>query len=101
MVDCIADKKRDLSMIKALRLTTETSRRLVLQGAAGLSAVISFAVAGAEAAGKMSQAAVAYQDSPKGTQSCANCKLFEKPSSCKLVEGTVSASGWCRIWAKG
>jgi hypothetical protein len=88
-------------MIKTLKLTTETSRRLVLQGAAVLGAAMPFIAAGAMAAGKMSQAAVAYQGSPKGTQSCANCKLFEKPNACKLVEGTVSSSGWCRIWAKG
>jgi hypothetical protein len=88
-------------MINRFELTTKTSRRLLLQGAAVLGAAIPFAAAGAMAAGKMSQAAVAYQGSPKGAQNCANCKLFEKPSGCKLVDGTVSPNGWCRIWAKG
>ena len=82
-------------MTKALKLTTETSRRLLLQGAAALGGAIPFIAAGALAAGKMSQALVAYQDLPKGTQNCANCKLFEQPSGCKLVEGPVSPNGWC------
>jgi hypothetical protein len=86
-------------MSKTLRLTTETSRRLLLQGAAVLVGIIPF-MGGAVAAGKMSQGAVAYQGSPKGSQSCANCKLFEKPDACKLVDGKVSPNGWCRIWAK-
>jgi hypothetical protein len=88
-------------MINELKLTTGTSRRSLLQGAAVLGAAVPLVAAGAMAAGKMSQAAVAYQGSPKGAQNCANCKLFEKPSACKLVEGTVSPNGWCRIWAKG
>ena len=86
-------------MTKTLRLTTETSRRLLLQGAAVLVGIIPF-MGSAAAAGKMSQGAVAYQGSPKGSQSCANCKLFEKPDACKLVDGKVSPNGWCRIWAK-
>ena len=43
---------------------------------------------------------VAYQDTPKGTQNCANCKLFEAPNACKSVEGAISPSGWCKIWIK-
>jgi hypothetical protein len=94
----LARYRRNKIMAKALKLTTETSRRLLLQGAAALGGAIPFIAAGALAAGKMSQAVVAYQDSPKGTQNCANCNLFEKPSGCKLVEGPVSPNGWCRIW---
>ena len=53
-------------MTKALKLTTETSRRLLLQGAAALGGVIPFIAAGALAAGKMSQALVAYQELAEG-----------------------------------
>jgi hypothetical protein len=49
-------------------------------------------------AAKMSKASVAYQNSPKGSQNCANCKLFISPASCKLVEGPISANGWCKLW---
>jgi len=31
---------------------------------------------------------------PKGDQACENCALFEAPSSCKTVDGTVSPQGW-------
>jgi hypothetical protein len=85
-------------MTRALKLMMETSRRLLLQGAVALGGAIPFIATGALAAGRMSQASVTYQDSPKGTQNCANCKLFEQPSGCKLVEGPVSPNGWCRIW---
>jgi hypothetical protein len=49
---------------------------------------------------KMSQKAAAYQDTPKGDNSCANCALFKSPSSCTLVDGTISPTGWCRFYAK-
>jgi hypothetical protein len=26
--------------------------------------------------------------------------LFEAPSSCKTVDGTVSPQGWCMVYAK-
>ena len=51
-------------------------------------------------AAKVSKAAVAYQDSPKGDQNCASCRLFTAPNACKQVEGDISPNGWCRIWSK-
>jgi hypothetical protein len=80
----------------------EISRRRVLAvalGAAGAAAAIVGAVTPARAA-KAPQKAVKYQDMPKGDQSCENCALFEAPSSCKTVDGTVSAQGWCMVYAK-
>ncbi len=51
--------------------------------------------------GKQSKAQAKYQDQPKGDQSCAMCVNFiAATSTCKLVEGQVSASGWCMLWAK-
>lgn len=81
--------------------STDTSRRCVLRAAAALGAATPFLILGVEpAAAKVSQASVAYQNTPKGSQSCANCKLFVTPSTCKTVDGTVAASGWCKIWVK-
>lgn len=81
---------------------TPLSRRTILvrgaacaAGAAGLVGAITQANAA-----KVSQKAVSYQPSPKGNQQCSNCNLFEPPSACKSVDGTVAASGWCRIWVK-
>jgi hypothetical protein len=79
---------------------TNISRRSVLQGVAfavGATPIILATTYPASAA-KMSQASAGYRNSPKGGQNCANCKLFVPPSSCTLVEGPISAHGWCRLW---
>jgi len=77
------------------------SRRRLLQGAAmtvaGAAAVMA-AIGPAEA--KMAQKAAAYQDTAKDGQSCASCTLFKAPSSCTLVDGTISPDGWCRFYSK-
>jgi hypothetical protein len=77
------------------------SRRQMLRGAAiaaGGAAVLAGSVLPAQA--KMAQAAAGYQNSPKGDASCASCALFKAPSTCSLVDGTVSATGWCRFYSK-
>jgi hypothetical protein len=83
------------------------SRRRVLTiaaGAAGASVTVAAAVIGAsttaQAAAKASQKTVKYQDTPKGEQRCENCMQFEAPSTCKTVDGTVAAQGWCMVYAK-
>lgn len=82
------------------------SRRQVLAiaaGAAGASVTSAAAVIGtstAAQAAKVSQKIVKYQDTPKGEQRCDNCVQFEAPSSCKTVDGTVAAQGWCTVYAK-
>jgi hypothetical protein len=48
---------------------------------------------------KVSKTIVAYQDEPKGNQTCANCINFQPPSACKVVEGEVTTHGWCRAYA--
>ena len=53
-----------------------------------------------EAAAKMAQTSVGYQATPKGDQQCGNCSLFQPPSACTLVDGTISPSGWCKFWVK-
>ena len=77
------------------------SRRQLLQGAAmtvGGAVMVVAAVRPAEA--KMAQTAAGYQAKPKDGASCANCTLFKPPSSCTLVDGTVSPDGWCRFYSK-
>ena len=51
-------------------------------------------------AAKMAQAAAGYQASPKGAQQCDNCALFQPPSACQLVDGSISPTAWCKFWAK-
>ncbi|MFI5011005.1 MAG: high-potential iron-sulfur protein [Hyphomicrobiales bacterium] len=44
--------------------------------------------------------AVGYQSSPKGGQSCANCRLFEAPNACRSVDGIINGKAWCKIYVK-
>ncbi|MFZ1966944.1 MAG: high-potential iron-sulfur protein [Bradyrhizobium sp.] len=79
------------------------SRRRVLTVAVGVAgAATGAAIIGTTtpAYAKVQQKAVKYQDTPKGEQACENCSLFEAPSSCKTVNGTISPQGWCMVYAK-
>ena len=69
------------------------SRRTLLTAAA--------CVAGAgraAAAGKRSQAEVAYQDHPHGSERCEICAPYLPPDQCRLVVGPVSRQGWCKVF---
>ena len=87
-------------MAKIVIGSREMTRRAVLAGAAVAGAAPLLALGASPAWAKMSQAAVAYQDSPKGDRNCAGCGLFQGPSACKTVDGTISPNGWCKIWVK-
>jgi hypothetical protein len=80
------------------------SRRSVLRGAALLaSAALTASMVPskeADAQQKASQQAMQYQDKPNGDKRCSNCLSFIAPSSCAIVEGTVSSNGYCLAWAK-
>lgn len=77
------------------------SRRTLLRSAAAIGAApILLAAAGPSDAAKVSKASVQYRNSPHGSEKCANCALFVRPSSCKTVAGRVSPHGWCMIWSK-
>jgi High potential iron-sulfur protein len=79
------------------------SRRQVLTIAGGASVASAAVVIGTSTpahAAKASQKTVKYQDTPKGEQRCENCMQFEAPSTCKTVDGTVAAQGWCMVYAK-
>jgi len=62
---------------------------------------IALAIRGARSAraqAKMSQATAQYQDRPRGGLSCIGCTFFQRPRSCKVVEGDISPNGWCRLF---
>ena len=71
-------------------------RRSVLQvAAAGIIAAGSYRVS---AQPKISKIAVNYQDHPDGNKRCDKCVQFQPPDACKVVEGTISPQGSCRIF---
>ncbi|WP_291602720.1 high-potential iron-sulfur protein [Bradyrhizobium sp.] len=80
------------------------SRRAVLaRGALAAGAVATMDLLAAEANAqvkKATQAASGYQASPKGNQQCDNCRHWAGGGVCKVVEGSIAAAGWCRLYAK-
>jgi hypothetical protein len=86
--------------------SAEASRRSILRkvmltaGATAVTGSILGENRGAIAQTKAPKSVVAYQDTPHEGQSCATCLQFEPPSNCKVVEGTVSPAGWCKVYVK-
>ena len=79
----------------------EFSRRQGLQWLAALPlGAAALAVGTQPAFAKAKQSAVRYQEEPKGDRNCANCRHFQLPNACKLVEGEISPNGWCTVWSK-
>jgi hypothetical protein len=78
----------------------KTSRRSLIRTlAAALPAGLLSRISPAAASEKMTRQQAEYQDKPNGIYSCSLCTLFEKPHSCKVVEGEVSEDGWCKAFA--
>jgi hypothetical protein len=76
------------------------SRRKVMGAVVkGVFAGLLLRISGAHASEKMTRQQAQYQDMPNGIYSCANCSLFERPRSCKVVDGEVSEDGWCKAFA--
>ena len=76
------------------------SRRVALKGAAlALGAAAAAAVPQAAARQKVSQSDAKYQSTPKGDQRCDGCISFQPPNACKFVQGDISPSGWCELFA--
>jgi hypothetical protein len=46
---------------------------------------------------KLTHEAAKYQDNPKDGQQCSGCVQFVASHSCKVVEDSVVASGWCQL----
>jgi hypothetical protein len=82
--------------------SSRLSRRCLLGNAAfaaGGIAVFSTVIS-RPAEAKAAQKLVGYQDTPHGAQQCDNCSQFDPPSSCKVVDGTISPTGWCKVYVK-
>ena len=93
-------KRHDTSAGPAM----DVSRRSLLRGvtiAAGGAAFLAATLTAQQAeAGNMTQQAAGYQKTPKDGKRCDGCSLFQAPSACKLVAGTIDPAGWCRFWVK-
>lgn len=86
-------------------VTPDTAHHVSRRDFISTAAVGSLAIAGASvigspafAADKVSQKTAAYQPTAKGNQQCDKCQNFQPPASCKLVDGSVSPSGWCTLF---
>jgi hypothetical protein len=80
--------------------STRLSRRRLIATAAGTTSIMALApLSKTRALEKMTRQQALYQDSPKDIMMCATCTLFEPPKSCKVVEGDVSPTGWCKAFA--
>jgi len=50
--------------------------------------------------GMISKEAAGYEDPAKGKDHCGECKHFLKDSkTCQMVEGSISAGAWCKLFA--
>jgi hypothetical protein len=81
----------------------DVSRRSLLRGAtitAGGAVLLAAAMTTQPAEAKMAQTAAAYVPTAKGGQHCSECALFIAPSSCRLVDGVISPTGYCRFFVK-
>jgi hypothetical protein len=74
------------------------SRRLMMRIIAAYGPVAE--TGSAHAATKAAQSIVGYQAKPMGAAQCSSCIHFEVPSSCKVVEGVIAPTGWCRLYAQ-
>jgi len=80
-------------------------RSLVIAGVVGAPALVSGYASPApaspppqvaQAPAKQTKAEARYQDQPNGAQRCGECAHFRPPSDCEVIQGPVSANGWCR-----
>lgn len=53
----------------------------------------------ATAAPKLQKADAEYKDAPRGSMRCDKCIQFQPPASCKVVNGPISPSGSCDLFA--
>jgi hypothetical protein len=74
------------------------SRRSLLGGVIGAVGIVGATPNRATAQPKISKVAVNYQDHPDGDKRCDKCVQFQPPDACKVVEGSVSPQGSCRIF---
>jgi hypothetical protein len=81
----------------------QSRRTILLSGVTCMAGAATLIVPVSKAqAAKMPQTspAVVYQSTPKDSHQCDGCLLFQAPNSCQVVDGVISPSGWCKLWAK-
>jgi hypothetical protein len=76
------------------------SRRTLLAGGMLAGSAPLLLATGAHAMTKVPQSAVHFTTVAGGDHNCGACRHFIGPSSCRFVEGTVSAGCSCWIWTK-
>ncbi|ABE40839.1 high-potential iron-sulfur protein [Rhodopseudomonas pseudopalustris] len=80
----------------------EVSRRdmfKVAAGAVGAAAIVGLTGSEVLAQSRMAKTAAQYQASPRSGQTCGKCTNYIVASStCKVIDGTVSANGWCSLF---
>jgi hypothetical protein len=74
------------------------SRRSLLGGVIGAAGILGATANQTKAPPKISKVAVNYQDHPDGDKRCDKCAQFQPPDACKVVEGSISPQGSCRIF---
>ena len=94
------EKEVGMAKISEIQSTPLSRRAIVTRSVAAAAGVAVLFGLVTEAAAKMSQKSVDYQDTPKNDQECSNCSLFQEPNSCTIVDGEISPKGWCKFWAK-
>jgi hypothetical protein len=81
------------------RLRSPARRRAIRIALRGMTAGLAAGwAARARAQDKLSRKDADYQDSPKDIRMCGTCSLFVPPRSCKVVDGDVSPTGWCKLF---
>ena len=78
--------------------SVQLSRRSLLLSAVGAIGVLAATLKPALAQPKISKVAVNYQDHPDGDKRCDKCIQFQPPDACKVVDGSISPQGSCRIF---
>jgi hypothetical protein len=77
-------------------------RALLLLGIASASSLAALSAAAQDKPKaqmrKYSKERVGYRDEPYQGRTCAKCVLYAGDGECAIVEGKVSADGWCLQW---
>ena len=79
-----ACREVDMDKTSGLQLMALSRRTIVARSVAAAAGVAVLFGLVTEAAAKMSQKSVDYQDTPKNDQECSNCSLFQEPNSCTI-----------------
>ena len=82
---------------------TNIARREFLEKSAQVLVAAGIAGGGlqsAKAMQKATQSDVSYQDTPKDGLICADCTFWDGEGGCTIVEGEISADGWCSAWVQ-